>query len=201
MNSAVTKEELTRIIDGLHLQMVWVRQCIDSLEYLENVKKAKLDSSRNFWYIARTSMIYRFSMELAKLFDEQKGLSIKRIKNMCTNNSSFFDDSSFIVNYCRDFTNQLKSYSLVCNNIKERRDKTYGHNDRDYYLFSQKAIDDFPLNMGEIKNVVLLIYNFAVTMQEHIGSERKELGYPAFSDDVKRLFGEKTKEDIWLESE
>lgn len=200
MDTAVTKNELTQIIDGLHLQMVWISICIESLEYLQNIEKEKLEKSKNFWYITKTSLVYRFSMELAKLFDEQKGLSLRRIKNMCSNNSHYFHDSSFVVNYCRDFTNQLKKYAVVCNNIKERRDKTYAHNDRDYYLFSHKAIDDFPLDMEEIKTLVLLIYNFAITMQEYIGSKRKELGYPAFSDDVKRLFGEKTENDIWLES-
>ena len=36
-------------------------------------------------------------------------------------------------------------------------------------------------------------------MQEKIGSKRANLGYPANSDDVKRLFGEKTDTDKWLE--
>ena len=66
-------------------------------------------------------------------------------------------------------------------------------------MFNQKAIDDFPLDMQEIKDMANIIYNFAKTMQEKIGSKRTNLGYPANSDDVKRLFGEKTDTDIWLE--
>ena len=53
--------------------------------------------------------------------------------------------------------------------------------------------------MDEIKAMSAIMYNFAKTMQEKIGSKRAHLGYPANSDDVKRLFGEKTDADIWLE--
>jgi hypothetical protein len=53
--------------------------------------------------------------------------------------------------------------------------------------------------MQEIKSIATVLYNFAKTMQEKIGSKRANLGYPANSDDVKRLFGEKTDTDIWLE--
>ena len=201
MNNHLTKENLTQIIDSLHLQSVWIRECIDIVEYLSNVNKERLKPSRNFWHMTKSSLIYRYSIELAKLFDEGEGLSIYDIRNLCIRNSAFFNNPSFVTQCCKDFKKELKNHSKTVKNLCDRRNKTYGHNDKDYYLFTQKAIDDFPLDFEDIKNLALLIYNFATTLQQNINSTRKELGYPAYYDDVKRLFGEKTEADIWLDSE
>ena len=201
MNNHLTKENLTQIIDSLHLQSVWIRECIDIVVSLSNVNKEKLKPARNFWHMTKSSLIYRYSIELAKLFDEGEGLSIYDIRNLCIRNSAFFNNPSFVTQYCKDFKKELKNHSETVKNLCDRRNKTYGHNDKDYYLFTQKAIDDFPLDFEDIKNLALLIYNFATTLQQNINSIRKELGYPAYYDDVKRLFGEKTEADIWLDSE
>ena len=195
----ISKDKLTEIIDGLHLQMVWVWLAIDSLNAIKTIDKAKIKRAQNFMYITHSSLIYRYSMELAKLFDQEDGLSIYRIRNMCLQNKGYFDSSFDIEDYCKSFKKSLSQYKPLINNITERRRKTYAHNDKDYYLFSQKAIDDFPLDMQEIEDMANLIYTFAKTMQEKIGSKRAHFEYPANSDDVKRLFGEKTDADIWLE--
>lgn len=196
-----TKEDLLRIIDSLYLQSIWIQECIYIVEYINNVDKEKLKPSRNFWHMTKSSLIYRYSIELAKLFDEGKGLSIYNIRNLCIQNSAFFNNPSFVTQHCEDFKEQLKNHSKTVKNLRDRRNKTYGHNDKDYYLFTQKAIDDFPLDFEDIKNLALLIYNFATTLQQNINSARKDLGYPPHYDDVKRLFGEKTEADIWLDSE
>ena len=179
--------------------MVWVWLAIDSLNAIKTIDKVKIKRAQNFMYITHSSLIYRYSMELAKLFDQKGGLSIYEIRNMCLQNKGYFDDSFDLVEYCKNFKKSLGQYKPLINNITERRRKTYAHNDKDYYLFSQKAIDDFPLDMQEVENMANLIYTFAKTMQEKIGSKRAHLGYPANPDDVKRLFGEKTDADIWLE--
>lgn len=195
----MTKEELTKIIDSLHLQIVWIRMCIDIAEYLHNIDNNKLKEAKNFWHLTRTSLAYRGLMELAKLFDEENGLSLKQIKNLCSRNNQVFNDSS-VVDYCRNFEKELKVFSAVSTKLHTRRNKSLAHNDINYYFYNRKTIDNFPLDFDEIKELSILIYNFAVTMQEKIDSPRKGLGYPANSDDVKRLFGEKTEDDIWLES-
>lgn len=179
--------------------MVWVWLAIDSLEAIKSIDKSKIKRAQNFMYITHSSLIYRYTMELAKLFDKKEGLSIYQIKNLCLQNKGYFDASFDIVEYCKGFKKALGQYNLLIKNITERRRKTYAHNDKNYYLFSQKAIDDFPLDMEEIKSMANIIYVFAKTMQEKIGSKRADFGYPANSDDVKRLFGEKTDTDIWLE--
>ena len=199
MQERVSKETLTEIIDGLHLQMVWVWLSIDSLEAINSIDKNKLRVAKNFIYITRSSLIYRYSMELAKLFDTEKGLSINRINNMCLQNKEYFDATFDILEYCKNFKKSLNQYNSLTKNITERRRKTYAHNDKDYYLFSQKAIDDFPLDMEKIKSLARTIYDFAKVMQEKIGSKRTYIEYPAYSDDVKRLFGEKTDAEKWLE--
>ena len=181
--------------------MVWIWLCIDSLDAIRDIDKSEIKKAQNFMYITHSSLIYRFSMELAKLFDKKDGLSIYEIKNMCLNNKEYFDPSFDIEEYCRTFKKKLNNYDSLKKNIMGRRKKTYAHNDKEYYLFSQKAIDDFPLDMQEIKDLSNIIYDFAKTMQEKIGSKRTDLGYPAHYDDVKRLFGQKTNADLWLEEE
>lgn len=195
----ISKDKLTEIIDGLHLQMVWVWLAIDSLDAIKTIDKGKIKRAQNFMYITHSSLIYRYSMELAKLFDKKEGLHIYKIRNLCLQNKEYFDTSFDITEYCLNFKETLKQYNSSIENLKKRRMKTYAHNDEEYYLFSQKAIDDFPLDMEEIKSIATVLYNFAKTMQEKIGSKRANLGYPTNSDDVKRLFGDKTDTDIWLE--
>ena len=191
MGTNIDKAKLTEIIDSLHLQITWVWMCIDALEALNAIPEKKLNVAKNFIYITRSSLVYRYSMELSKLVDTQKGLSIFRIKNLCSQNHTYFDDSFNVIEYCRNFDKEIKQYSDLIKNLKGRRHKTYGHNDEEYYLFNQKAIADFPLDMCKIKVFSKLIFDFATTMQQHVGSKRKDLYYPANSDDVKRLFGEK----------
>ena len=110
MNNHLTKENLTQIIDSLHLQSVWIRECIDIVEYLSNVNKERLKPSRNFWHMTKSSLIYRYSIELAKLFDEGEGLSIYDIRNLCIRNSAFFNNPSFVTQYCKDFKKELKNH-------------------------------------------------------------------------------------------
>lgn len=200
MNDTVTKEELTKIIDSLHLQIVWIRMCFDIAEYLQDIDKEKLKNAKNFWYLTKTSLGYRGLMELVKLFDEEDCLSIKRIRNMCSRNSQLFNDSS-VVECCRNFGKELNKLSAISTKLYNRRNKSLAHNDKDYYFYNKESVDDFHLEFDEVKKLSLAIYNFAVTMQKKIDSPRKNLEYPAFSDDVKRLFGEKTEADVWLESE
>ena len=198
MQEHISKDKLTEIIDGLHLQMVWVWLAIDSLDAIKTIDKEKMKRAQNFMYITHSSLIYRYSMELAKLFDKKEGLHIYKIRNLCLQNKKYFDTSFDITEYCLNFKKTLKQYNSSIENVKKRRMKTYAHNDEEYYLFSQKAIDDFPLDMEEIKSIATVLYNFAKTMQEKIGSKRANLGYPTNSDDVKRLFGDKTDTDIEL---
>lgn len=200
MTSTMTKKELTKIIDSLHLQIVWVRMCIDIAEYLHNIDKSKLKNAKNFWHLTRTSLAYRGLMELAKLFDEEDCLSIKQIKNLCSRNSQFFNDFS-VIEYCRNFEKELKAFSAVSTKLYNRRNKSLAHNDKDYYFYNKESVDKFYLEFDEIKELSMVIYNFAVTMQNKINSPKKNFEYPTYYDDVKRLFGEKTEIDILLETE
>ena len=156
----MTKEELTKIIDSLHLQIVWVRMCIDIAEYLHNIDKSKLKNAKNFWHLTRTSLAY-----------------------------------------CRNFEKELKAFSAVSTKLYNRRNKSLAHNDKDYYFYNKESVDKFYLEFDEIKELSMVIYNFAVTMQNKIDSPKKNFEYPTYYDDVKRLFGEKTEIDILLETE
>lgn len=58
MQKYISKDKLTEIIDGLHLQMVWVWLAIDSLNAIKTIDKAKIKRAQNFMYITHSSLIY-----------------------------------------------------------------------------------------------------------------------------------------------
>ena len=131
--------------------------------------------------------------------DLYKLLNDNHMRQTIVDNYDYNEAVSYFEDVLKKLDEHFEQFNYKTFTIRERRRKTYAHNDKDYYLFSQTAIDDFPLDMQEIKSMASVIYNFAKTIQEKIGSKRANLGYPANSDDVKRLFGEKTDTDKWLE--
>ena len=194
----LSKSDIKEIVDGLYLQSVWICMCIDELEAIkeigtENIKKYKV---QNFVYITHDSLIYRFSMELSKLLHHQESMSIYHICNICTDNAKYFGDFD-IDTHCKQLKTALKIYDNLEVNLWERRSKTYAHNDKDYYLFSQKAIDDFPLDIEDIKTAAYLIYNFSETLKKILSPEQI-FHYPTPTDDVKRLFGIRTESEMYL---
>lgn len=194
-----SREEMIKIIDGMILQVVWIKMCIDTLEALKAIDKEKFSKSKNFIYITQSSLIYRYSMELVKLLNRTEKMSIYRILNLCKENSEMFDDSLSVVSYCKDVKKELDKYKDTITSLINRRKITYAHNDDEYYLFSQRAIDENPLNFDEIKQLAELLYAVAKTLQIKIDSPRKHQDYPIYSDDVKRLFGEKTEAEKFYE--
>ena len=194
-----TREELIQIIDGMLLQVVWINLCIDTLEAFKTIDKEKFSKSKNFIYITQTSLIYRYSMELVKLLNRAEKMSIYRVLNLSKENSEFFDESFDIVDYCKAVKKELDKYKDTITSLINRRKLTYAHNDDEYYLFSQKAIDENPLDFDEIKNLADFLYSVAKTLQIKIDSPRKHQEYPRHFDDVKRLFGEKTEAEKFYE--
>lgn len=199
-NTYISKKDIKGIIDGLYLQSVWICLCIDELNAIreignENIKKYKV---QNFMYITHSSLIYRFSMELEKLLNKKESMSIYHICNVCSNNPNYFGNLE-IKTVCKNLKDSLKNYQSLTEILIGRRNKTYAHNDKEYYLFTQKAIDDFPLHFEDIVMVSDLIYEFAKKLKANL-SPTEMIHYPTPSDDVKRLFGMKTDCDIYLES-
>ena len=90
-----SREEMIKIIDGMILQVVWIKMCIDTLEALKAIDKEKFSKSKNFIYITQSSLIYRYSMELVKLLNRAEKMSIYRILNLCKENSEMFDKYLF----------------------------------------------------------------------------------------------------------
>ncbi len=200
-SNTITKERLTEIIDGLHLQIIWVLLCIDSLEAMKAIDRDSFKIAQNFFYITHSSLIYRYTMELSKLSDDTEECSFKRICNMCSKNPLYFDKSFDVFQYCRSAKKEIEKYKDTIVNLVKRRNITLAHNDIDYYLFDKNVVLQNPLDMLEIKAISNVIYTFAKTIQEKIGSTRKDKGYPANSDDVKHLFSLKTDAELLLESE
>lgn len=53
----IGKNELCEIIDGLFLQVVWIKLCLDELEALKEIGNDKIKIAKHFFYITHSSLI------------------------------------------------------------------------------------------------------------------------------------------------
>lgn len=194
----ITKEELTKIIDDLHFHIMIILLCMDELDALCEIKreeKIKLQAN-NFFYIAHSSLIFRYEIELAKLVNNDEQRSVIKICALCKTHADYFFAPEEINNLCNRMKQVINSYSEQNYNLKQRRNTALAHSDSDYYFYDEKYIKDYPIDYDKLKQEAEHIYNFAKELQFKIGSARTIVNFPAQSDDVKHLFGIKTDADI-----
>lgn len=200
-DNGVSKNELTELIHNFHYQVRIIKLCLDELDALKEVGNDRLKKlkANNFFYIAHTSIIFRYEVELTKLFDKNNSGSINWICNRINNNIEYFLHPNEVEAKCKQLKKDIKKYKNTLGNIHNRRNKTLAHNDIDYYYFSQKAIDDFPFDYEEVKELATSLLDFSIYLYKEIGSDKKSLGYVTHPDDVKRIFGLKTEGDLFKE--
>lgn len=198
----ISKEKLIEILDGAFLQIIWIRLCIDELLAIQEIDNDKLKIANNFIYITHSSLIYRYTMELAKLFGCNEQRSIYKICQLCSEHLEYFDvNIDFDLQaFCKEYERTIKEYKDTTDNIIKRRNKVYAHNDEIYYLYNEQAIKDYPIDFNEVKQLSAVLYDLVKTLQIKIGSRIKDATYPVNTDDVKRLFGLKTKDDLFIEN-
>lgn len=198
---SLSKNELTDLIHNFHYQVRIIKLCLDELDALKEVGNDRLKKlkANNFFYIAHTSIIFRYEVELPKLFDKNNSGSINWICNRINNNIEYFLHPNEVETKCKSFVRGLKKHKATIMNIRNRRNKTLAHNDAEYYYCSQKAIDDFPFDYEEVKELATSLLDFSIYLYKEIGSDKKSLGYVTHPDDVKRIFGLKTEGDILKE--
>ena len=192
MRQELSKEQLTYIIDSLHYQAATILLCMDQIKAMQEVGADRMRIAHNFFGITYSSLIYRYEIELFKLLEKENTGSIYAIANRCKENKHLFNQPEAVLALCKQSIDQLKKYSETNKHLKNRRKKTLAHNDIDYYYFSEKAIEEFPLKFDELREEALIIFHFAEQLQSQINSFRKTIRYFDEPDDVKKLFQMKT---------
>lgn len=194
----LSRSELTDLIHNFHYQVRIIKLCLDELDALKEIgnDRIKMLKANNFFYIAHTSIIFRYEVELSKLFDGKKEGSINWICNRIKDHKEYFRCPDEVITKCKDLKKDIKKYKTTLGNINNRRNKTLAHNDIDYYYFSQKAIDEFPFDYDEVQELATLLLGFSIYLYTEIGSDKKGLGYVTNPYDVKRLFEKDNENDI-----
>ena len=195
------KDELRYILEGFHGQVVAIIQCIDSVIAMQEIGGEKLKVAPHFFSAAQDAFIFRYSVELCKLLVEEKGkkpngdITIYRICDLVKANSTYFSNEFDVIAMCDTLLSDIGNYKSTIANLKKRRNKTYGHSDKEYYNYSKKAIDDFPLDFDKIKDITNLLYNFSMEILYSIESKLPFRHLIHNSDDIKKLFGMPTHDE------
>lgn len=108
----------------------------------------------------------------------------------------FKDRQQELLDKKKEFTAIINNYNELKTIIVSNRKKVYAHNDREYYWFSRNHIDLWGMNNDTYENIleiseVCIIY--CNTLLEILG-EKSIYEYSNY-DDIKRLFGIKTKKE------
>ncbi len=200
MKQVFTKEQLTFIIDSLHYQAATILLCMDQIKAMQEVGADRMKIAHNFFGITYSSLIYRYEIELFKLLEKENTGSINAIANRCKENKHLFNQPEEVLLVCKQIKKDIGRFNDTNTQLKNRRDKTLAHNDIDYYFFSEKAINEFPLEYDKLREEAILIYRFAEELQSQINSFRKTLRYFDEPDDVKKLFQMKTDHQKEIDS-
>lgn len=205
MNNNMDKEELCKILEGFHIQVVEIGKCADSVKAMKEIGVEKLKIAPRFFMAAKDAFVFRYSVELCKLLvDEKKNgdITVYRICDLIKSNSSYFIDESNVIKLCDELLAEIENQSETIENLRKRRNKTYGHNDKEYYNYSEKAVVDFPLDFEIIYHIVNLLNNFSFKILYDVGSYLQIRNLRYNSDDIKKLFGMSTwDEDIYKKFE
>lgn len=196
----MTKDELSRIIDDFHFQMVVIKMCLESLYAIKEIGQDAINKrgAKNFFDIVHQSLVFRYEVELAKLFmTKGKEIKFSQITNLCCNNVEHFKSSDKdIRNLCGQISDVIKNHKKLNDNLVDRRHKALAHSDSNYYYYDKQYIEDYLLDENEITDEVEALFSFACILQQEIGSKGSHYHYPSQADDVKHLFNMKTKADI-----
>lgn len=195
MEAKITKEELCGILEDFYSQILEIALCLDSLHALREIGNEKMKIANVFFFVTQRALIFRYSLELNKVINSNESMSINRICNICNQNIEHFNDSECVKTLCENIKNELKKHKSLSENLEERRNKTYAHNDKEFYFYNKKAIKDFPLDDKEITKVVNVLYEFALELNKKINIKFVHEGYPRNYDDVKKLFDMPTNDE------
>ncbi len=122
-DNGVSKNELTELIHNFHYQVRIIKLCLDELDALKEVGNDRLKKlkANNFFYIAHTSIIFRYEVELSKICNANKEGSINWICNRIIDNIEYFRHSNEVEAKCKQLKKDVKKYKNTLGNIISNR--------------------------------------------------------------------------------
>ena len=199
--SKTSKDDLKNIIESFYTQMVFVHRALDSLDVIDDAPKEAIDKSPNFFFITRKSLAYMCIVILASILKENKHptkeITVYAIIDMCLEHSDLFNDK--VKKLCDDFKIELNNKNDIIENFLTRRDKSLAHFEKDFFFLNQSACEKYKIITQDLREVANLTYQFADNLRDLIDKNPLKNDYPPNTDDLKRLFGQKTEAYIWLE--
>lgn len=198
--SKTSKDDLKNIIESFYTQMVFVHRALDSLDVIDDAPKEAIDKSPNFFFITRKSLAYMCIVILASMLkkkDDKKEITVYAIIDMCLEHSDLFNDK--VEKLCNDFKIELNNKNDIIKNFLIRRDKSLAHFEKDFFFLNQSACEKYKIITQDLREVANLTYQFADNLRDLIDKNPLKNDYPPNTDDLKRLFGQKTEAYIWLE--
>lgn len=169
----------------------------DAMSFVFNKPEHKADwkKASHFYITTYQALIFRFMIELCKLFDDRT-LNFNSFKNnLCKTGYS----QSLIDNY--NILKKIASKDFEA--IKQRRDKLLAHTDNEFISYNSEPFYDTqtflkgkPYNCDtiiELLNLMLKICNQVIV---DYSGDRINCRFLADEDDFKRLFGYETNAEI-----
>lgn len=146
----------------------------------------------HFFLTAHQAMLYRFNMEVAKMFEENG-----KVKNWFEYKNTIIRGNFLAKNSFSAFQTNFAKANASINAISKRRNKFLAHSDRDTWNNSKAVIEENPVDYQAVEALLYSMLEICNKIQM-----RYDEGGPVHlfsdgnSDDFVRLVGMRTKWDI-----
>ncbi|MBR5095508.1 MAG: hypothetical protein IK094_00165 [Treponema sp.] len=187
----MTKEELEKKIESYCSRITYLNDCFELHKLMISSQKEHLEEINEFlafYQLAKKSFLYVCIIELAKLYEYGSESGIKKLIDICDANHNLF---------LKKFQNEIiecetgkvgRSYDIrvdikkdiaeakeklinlvsVVKKLKGQRDKFYAHLDKEYQDEPTALSNDYPLNYGEIKQLIDAATNICNTFYQDL---------------------------------
>jgi hypothetical protein len=118
------------------------------------------------WYALTQTLMITLARMYVGSFTNDKTIQV--LINQCReffdsgDGMEYRDDIFDILNDAQNAIDAMRPNQIK--NLKMRRDKSYAHNDRDYFGESQKIIQEFPLKESDIEDLLQVASNFCTKL-------------------------------------
>ena len=173
----MTKDELEAKIESYCSRITYLNDCFELHKLMINSQKeyiSEINEFPAFYQLAEKSFIHVCIIELAKLYDYGSDAGLEKLINICEANQNLFlkkfhneltdcNTDEIVRSYdipvdikkdIEDARNKIENIKEVILNLKGQRDKFYAHLDKEYQKNPSLLITDYPLNYGNIKELI-----------------------------------------------
>lgn len=198
-------EELETIKDvlmGFRAQALCIKTNVQILKELWSLQaNFKEKNAGGFYQIIQENCIFRIALETYKMLYDQSSANtifnmINTVYEEMKGMEAFKDRQQELLDKKKEFSSIINTYNELKTVIVNNRKKVYAHNDREYHWFSQHHIDLWGMNDDIYENILEVsevCINYCNALLEILG-EKCIYEYSNY-DDIKRLFGIKTKKE------